>query len=84
MMMTDAMQAELQSLRAEVLTLRADRARIDWLERMASERLGKVEIARSVLGRAFEVGLWPSGEVTVRVGNLRNAIDAARVRGWRA
>lgn len=69
---------EIDRLRAEVEARRADAERLNWIQSIASQERGKVELARSILGTGFEVGEWPNMRVTVKAGDLRAAIDAAR------
>lgn len=66
----------IATLRAEVEGLRADAARLDWLEACAKAQ--RVELARSIYKTGYEIGEWPSMRVTVRSGSLRDAIDAAK------
>lgn len=64
--------------RRQLAALQRDRERLDWIEGIAGQQRGKVELARSILGTGFEVGEWPSMRVTVQAGSLRAAIDQAR------
>lgn len=67
--------AEITRLRAEADALRKDKARLDWLQTAADAR--KIELAKSLFGGGYEIGQWPSMRVTVKIGTLRDAIDAA-------
>ena len=67
--------AEITRLRAEAEALRKDAARLDWLQTAADAR--KIELAKSLFGGGYEIGQWPSMRVTVKIGTLRDAIDAA-------
>lgn len=73
--MTDAEKA-IRELLAENDALKADTERLDWIERQAQAQ--KIEIARSILGRGYEFGLWPECRAMVGTGSLREAIDAAK------
>ena len=53
-----------------------DGERLDWLQTAADAR--KIELAKSLFGGGYEIGQWPSMRVTVKIGTLRDAIDAAR------
>ena len=66
---------DFERLRAEAEALRKDAARLDWLQTAADAR--KIELAKSLFGRGYEIGEWPSMRVTVKIGTLRDAIDAA-------
>ena len=71
----EGMRAEITRLRAEADALRKDKARLDWLQTAADAR--KIELAKSLFGGGYEIGQWPSMRVTVKIGTLRDAIDAA-------
>ncbi len=72
----DDVFAALDAQDAEIERLREDAARLDWIEQQASRM--KIELARSIMGKGFEIGEWPSLRVTVTAGTLREVIDAAR------
>jgi hypothetical protein len=73
--------ATIAALLAELDRVRGDAERLDYLESMI--QLGKIEIARSLLGAGYEFGHWVKKGPTVQVhsGSLRAAIDAARGKG---
>ena len=60
----------------ELEALRKDAERLDWIEGQARAR--KIEIAKSLLGTGYEIGLHPSLSVYVGSGSLRSVIDAAK------
>lgn len=60
---------------AEPMLLPDDGALLDWLERTA--RGGRVELARSLLGTGYEIGIHPRWRAHVTSGSLREAIRRA-------
>lgn len=84
------LDAQMARLNARVIDLTAQRdelslalgrevSRLDWIERMA--KTGRLEIAISILGSGFEFGMHAAKKpprCTVKNGNLRVAVDAAR------
>lgn len=73
----EAQAHRIAELEADVASLRVDAERLNWIESEVAK--GRLEIARSLLGKGYEFGFWqPGPNAKTHIGTFRAAIDAAR------